>query len=274
MALTINTNIGSLIAANQLNQLNKQGDRLAEQATTGKRIRNSSDDAAGLAVYMGMKSQLTGNTAALQNISRGNDLLSTQEGMYKQFNDIYDRMKTLATAAADETMSDADRAKSNTELQSQMQELDRIAKSTEYNGIKLADGSVTSLNLQVGAGTSASDKIAVSLSDMQVSSLTITGGGISSAANAATFLGNLKTDMDSLATKMASNGALVNRLDFASKNLTSMNENLEKSMGTIMDADMAKVAADQSKNQALQQLGLSMLTRANQQPLNYLSLFA
>jgi flagellin len=274
MALTINTNIGSLIAANQLNQLNKQSERLSEQATTGRRINSSKDDAAGLAVYMGMKSQKTGNDAALQNISRGNDLLSTQEGMYKQFNDVYDRLKTLATNAADETMSDTDRAKSNTELQAQMQELDRIAKSTEYNGIKLADGSVTSLNLQVGAGTSASDKIAVSLSDMQLASLTITGGDITSSANAATFLGNLKTDMDSLATKMASNGALVNRLDFASKNLTSMNENLEKSMSTIMDADMAKVAADQAKNSVLQQLGIKMLGTSNAQPMNYLSLFA
>jgi flagellin len=147
--LSINTNVGSMIAANQLNMLNNQSQKLAEQATTGKRINSSSDDAAGLAIAMGMQTQLTGNKAALHNISRGNDLLSTQEGMQKQFTAIYDRMKTLATSAADETMSAADRAKSNTELQAQMQELDRIAKTTEYNGIKLGDGSVASINLQV-----------------------------------------------------------------------------------------------------------------------------
>jgi flagellin len=272
--LSINTNVGSMIAANQLNMLNNQSQKLAEQATTGKRINNSSDDAAGLAIAMGMQTQLTGNKAALHNISRGNDLLSTQEGMQKQFTAIYDRMKTLATSAADETMSTSDRAKSNTELQAQMLELDRIAKTTEYNGIKLGDGSVASINLQVGAGTTANDKINFALTDMQTSALNITGGNISTAAGASTFLDNLKLDTDSLATNMANNGAMVNRLDFASKNLTSMNENLTKSMGTITDADMAQVAADQAKNQTLQQLGLKMLSTANQKPMNYLSLFA
>ena len=274
MTLSINTNIGASIAANQLNKLNNQANVLSEQATTGKRINSAKDDAAGLAVFMGMQSQFTGNKVAIQNISRGNDLLSTQEGMYKQFNDIFDRLKTLATSAADETMSADDRAKSNTELQAQMLELDRIAKSTEYNGIKLADGSVASINLQVGAGTSANDKINYALSDMQLASLNITGGDITSAANAATFLDNLELDLSGLSTKMASNGAMVNRLDFAKENLVSMNTNLEKSMSTIMDADMAQVAKDQAKNQALQQLGIKMLGTANQQPYNYLSLFA
>jgi flagellin len=272
--LSINTNIGSIIAANQLTGLNNQAQKLSEQATTGKRINSASDDAAGLAIYNGMKTQHTGNNAALQNISRGENLLSTQEGMQKQFAEIYDRLKTLATSAADETMSADDRAKSNTELQAQLQELDRIAKSTEYNGIKLGDGSVTAINLQVGAGTAATDKISYSLSDMQLSSLNISGGNITSAADAATFLDNLELDMDALSTGMASNGAMVNRLGFAKENLMSMNENLSKSMSTIMDADMAKVAADQAKNQTLTQLGIRMLSTSNQQPMNYLSLFA
>ena len=176
--LSINTNIGAAIASNQLNRLNRQAERLSEQATTGKRINSAQDDAAGLSIFMSMNTQYIGNKTAIQNISRGNDLLSTQEGMYNQFNTIYDRMKTLATSAADETMSTEDRAKSNTELQAQMLELDRIAKTTEYNGIKLADGSVAAINLQVGAGTTADDKINYALGDMQLSALNITGGNI------------------------------------------------------------------------------------------------
>jgi flagellin len=272
--LSINTNIGATIAANQLNALNTRSEKLSEQATTGKRINSASDDAAGLAIAMGMHSTLTGNKTALQNISRAKDLLATQEGMYTQFNSIYDRLKALATSATDETMSDADRAKSNTELQAQLLELDRIAKSTEYNGIKLGDGSVASLNFQVGANNTASDKIGYTLSDMQTASLNINGGSITSAANAATFLDNLKLDMDTLATGMANNGAMVNRLGFASENLTTMNENLEKSLSTLTDADMAFVAAEQAKVNAQQQLGLRALATANQQPLNYLSLFS
>jgi flagellin len=272
--LSINTNMGSIIAANQLNSLNKISEKLSEQATTGKRINKSSDDAAGMAIAMGMRTNMIGNESAIKNIGRGSDLLSTQEGMMKQINEIFSRMKTLATDAADETMSADDRAKSNTELQANIAEIDRIAKSTEYNGIKLGDGSVASINLQVGANNTANDKIAVSLVDMQTSAMSITGGNISSSASALTFLDNLKLDMDSLASNMSNTGATQNRLGFAKENLMSMNENLAKSLSTIEDVDMAKLAADQAKNQTLQQLGLRMLSTANQQPMNYLSLFA
>lgn len=272
--LSINTNIGSMIAANQLNNLNTQSQKLSEQATTGKRINHASDDAAGMAQAIGMRTQLIGNEAAQKNIGRGKDLLSTQEGMMTQINGIFERMKTLATDAADETMSADDRAKSNTELQEQIKEIDRIAKTTEYNGIKLGDGSVATINLQVGANNTADDKIAATLTDFQTSAMNITGGTIATAAGALTFLDNLKLDIDDLGTKLSGNGALQNRLDFAGKNLVNMNTNLAKSLSTIEDADMAKIAADQAKNQTLQQLGIKMLGTSNQQPMNYLSLFA
>lgn len=239
-----------MIATNQLNNLNTEQKKLATMATTGKRINASQDDAAGLAIYQGMKQNLIGNNAAIQNIGHGKDLLSTQEGMMNTINSIFDRMKTLATNAADDTMSAADRAKSNKELQDNMAEIDRIANSTTYNGIKLGDGSVASVNLQVGAGTTADDKIAVTLGDMRTSAMSITGGSITSSANASTFLDNLKLDQDALATKFGNTGAFQNRLDFASKNLINMNDNLKSSMSTIMDADMAEVAAAQAKNTA------------------------
>ena len=271
--LSINTNIGSMIASNQLNQLNKTYETLQEQATTGKRINSASDDAAGMAILMGMEKEFRGNKAAMGNISRGQDLLQTSEKAMSAQNDILSRLKELATQASDGTMSINDRAKANAEAQDLMLEIDRIADSTEYNGIKLMDGSVASLDLQIGAGTGAEDKITITNHDGQLASMNITGGDLNSAANAQTFLDNLELDTATLATGLGKVGAYQNRLDYASENLASMNEALASSMSSISDADMAEVAAELAKTEIQQQLGMSMLQRANQQPQSYLSLF-
>lgn len=274
MALTINTNIGAAIASNQLNKLNSDYQNLQEQATTGKRINRAADDAAGLAILTGMKMEYTGNETAMNNISRGKDLLATQEGAMQSINDMFTRMKELAVSSADGSISDADRSKNNQELQDLISEVDRIAAGTEYNGIKLLDGTVASIDLQVGAGTDASDKMTVNMYDATVANMNITGGDITSAANAATFLDNLELDTDTLTSAFSTVGAYTNRMDYATQNLSNINENLMASMSTIEDADMAKVASEMAKNQALQQLGLQTLGKANQQPYNYLSIMA
>lgn len=271
--LSVNTNMGALIAANQLNNLNNDYNKIQEQATTGKRINSAADDAAGLAIVMGMEQERRGNDMALNNISRGKDLLSTQEKAMGAVDEMFGRLKELAVGAADGTMSATDRAKNNAEAQDIMQEIDRISQSTEYNGVKLQDGSVASVDLQIGAGTGAEDSLTVNLYDGQLASMNITGGDLTSAANAQTFLDNLALDSDALATGLATIGAVNNRLDFASNNLKSMNESLASSMSSIEDADMAKVAAELKKNEVLQQMSYSMLGKANAQPGNYLSLF-
>ena len=272
--LTVNTNMGALIAANQLNRLNGEYEGLKEQATTGKRINSAKDDAAGMAILMGMQSQFKGNQAALGNISRGEDLLGTKEAALGSLNGMMLRLKELATGAADGTMSDADRAKSNAEAQSVMEEMGRIASTTEYNGIKLLDGSVTSVDLQVGGRNDADSRIGVGMFNASMSEFGIDGGDLSSAANAQTFLDNLELDIGKLAGALGNVGAVGNRLEFAREGVVSANEGLQKSMSSIEDADMAKVSADLAKNEILQQLGYSMMQRSNAAPQSYLSLFA
>lgn len=274
MALTINTNVGAAIAANNLNGLNNQFEKLQEQSTTGKRINKAADDAAGLAILTGMRQEHIGNESAMKNMSRGKDLLATQEGAMNQIKDIYDRMKTLAVDSADGSISTADRGKNNQELQDLISEVDRISANTEYNGIKLLDGSVASLDLQVGSGTGASDKVTVNLHDATIASQNINGGDITTAANSATFLDNLALDIESMTSAFSTVGSYTNRLDYATENLVETNKNLEKSMSTIEDADMAKVSREMAQNNALQQLGFQALGKANQQPFNYLNIMA
>jgi len=271
--LTVNTNIGAMIASNQLNTLNNEYGKLQEQATTGKRINSASDDAAGLAIVMGMTMEYRGNEAAMRNISQGKDLIGTQESAMNSIGEMFTRLKELAVGASNGTMSTADRAKNNQEAQDIMLEIDRIATNTEYNGLKILDGSNASIKLQIGNGTSTDNQLTLNMYDATLANMSINGGDLTSVANAQTFLNNLDLDNTDLSLGLATIGSYSNRMDYASKNLTEANINLESSMSSIQDADMAKVSADLSKNEILQQMGYSMLSKANTQPGNYVNLF-
>ena len=271
--LTVNTNIGSIIATNQLNSLNRDYQNLQEQATTGKRINHAKDDAAGMAIVMGMTAEYKGNEMALRNIGQGNDLMSTQEGALGTVDTMFDRLKELAVNASNGTMSVPDRAKNNQEAQDIMLEIERVSQSTSYNGLKILDGSNATIDIQAGSGTSADNKITLTMYDSSLSGMSINGGDLTSVANAQTFLDNLVLDKESLSAGLATIGATNNRLEYASDNLKSMNKSLSASMSTIEDADMAKVSMDIAKNEVLQQLGYSMLGKANAQPGNYVNLF-
>ena len=271
--LSINTNIGAMIAANQLNSVNKTYEDLQLQATTGKRINSAKDDAAGLAIHMGMNKEFRGNEAAMKNINNGKDLLSTQEKSLNVVNDMFVRLKELAVSASDGSISGDQRGIINQEAQDIMLEIQRSSENAKYNGINILDGSNATIQLQVGAGTDDSDKITLNMFNASLDEFDIDGGDLSSVANAQTFIDNLDADMGKLGNAFARIGAYENRLDFANKNLVSQNESLEKSMSTISDADMAKVSKELAKNETLMQLGYSMLSRSNAQPGQYLSLF-
>lgn len=271
--LTINTNMGAQIASNQLSKLNDQSLDLQKQATTGKRINSASDDAAGMAIATGMKMEIRGNEAAMSNISRGQDLLSTQEGTMSSIKDMLERMKTLAVSSSDGTLSATDRTTNNQELQDIMLEVDRLANSSEYNGKKLLDGSSATINLQIGSGTGAEDKLSLSMHNATIASMSINAGDVSTEASAQTFLDNLELDITALNTSFSTVGAYSNRLDYASDNLINMNENLSSSLSNIEDVDMAKLATEQAMNQVKQQLSYNALGMANQNQQSILSLF-
>ena len=274
MSLTVNTNIGAMIAGNELTRINNSYEKLQEQATTGKRINSASDDAAGLAIVMGMQKEYRGNEAALKNINQGKDLLSTKESALNTISDMFLRLEELAVGASNGTMSDTDRTTSNQEAQYILSEITRISESTTYNGIKILDGTNANIGLQIGNTTGTESKMTVALSDFTVDNLSIDSGDLTSAANAQTFMDNLKTDMETMKTALGTIGAYTNRLDYASNNLVSANESLKSSMSTIQDADMAKVSQELAKNEVLRQMGFAMLSKSNQAPFSYLNLIA
>lgn len=151
MSLVINTNVASLNSQRQLMNSGTALDRATERLSSGQRINSAKDDAAGLAISNRMTSQVRGLDQAIRNANDGISLIQTAEGALQETTNILQRMRELAIQSANGIYSDADRKTLDAEVQQLISEMDRIAKSTSFNGQKLLDGSLGNVKLQVGA---------------------------------------------------------------------------------------------------------------------------
>lgn len=245
--------------------------------STGFRINSASDDAAGLAVSTSFETTLSSSKVASKNVQIGSNLLTTTEGTLGVIKSNLQRIRDLAEQSANGTYSADDRAAMKAEAQQRALEIDRLANSTSFNGIKLLDGTQSSgIAIQVGTGSSADDSLTISsdvFAKATVSAIQLTpAGGTSidsafeSAASSKAFLANCTTALTNITNRQTKIGAFQNRLSAAGKNLTVQQTNLTAANSTIKDADVAEESANYVKNQILQSASASLLAAANQAP--------
>lgn len=190
MAQIINTNIASLTAQRNLNKSQSSLATAMERLSSGLRINSAKDDAAGLAISDRMTSQIRGLDQAVRNANDGISFAQTAEGALSTAGDAMQRIRELAVQAANDTNSASDRQAINNEVQQLIQEVNRIATSTQFNGQNILDGSLSTLVFQVGAN--AGQTISVSGVDARGSQLgaaQLTGTSLT-AAEIATAVGN------------------------------------------------------------------------------------
>lgn len=181
MAQVINTNIASLNAQRNLNTSQGSLTTALQRLSTGLRINSAKDDAAGMAISTRMTSQINGLNQAVRNANDGISLAQTAEGGLSNATDLLQRMRELAVQSANATNSGLDRASLQQEVSQLRDELDRVANSTNFNGINLLDGSFSAQAFQVGANNTAADRIQInSIANVQSSKL---GGGASGTAS-------------------------------------------------------------------------------------------
>ena len=181
MTSIINTNISSLTAQRNLSMNQASLSTSMQRLSSGLRINSAKDDAAGMAISSRMSSQISGMNQAARNANDGISLAQTAEGGLASATDLLQRMRDLAVQSANSTNSDADRASLQAEVGQLKSELDRVANTTAFNGIKLLDGSFTAQAFQVGANATVSDRIQVnSIANMRVTAL---GSGLSGSAS-------------------------------------------------------------------------------------------
>ena len=166
MAQVINTNIASLNTQRNLNKSQNALNTSLQRLSSGLRINSAKDDAAGLAISERMTSQIRGLNQAARNANDGISLAQTAEGALGSIGENLQRIRELAVQSRNATNSDEDRAALDAEAQQLKDEIDRVAKSTNFNGINLLNGTFGNKSFQVGAGTSASDRIDVGASAM------------------------------------------------------------------------------------------------------------
>lgn len=277
MAMRINTNIEALNIQNKLSTVNAKVGESLQRLSSGYRINSAKDDAAGYAVANSFKAKLSSLRVAYQNASESTSMLQVADGAYNKIQDIMIRMKDLATQAASGQITNDNRTLLNTEFTKLQSELDRIAQSSQYNGVTLVfstgTGTAASFTFQVGASNIASDRISVSLSAVSSSSLGIsTNVGIGTAGSAAAAMTALDTALTSVNNYMAEVGSYQNRLQYTMDNLNVMIENYSASESAIRDVDMAAEVTKFTKNQILQQTGMAMLAQANSAPQQILTL--
>ncbi len=260
-AMNANRNLGSVTNAQA---------KSTEKLSSGYRINRAADDAAGLTISEKMRSQIRGLNKASANAQDGISLIQVAEGALNETHSILQRMNELATQAANDTNTSTDRDAIQKEMDQLTSEIDRIRSTTQFNTMNLLDGSFTGKNLQVGS--LCGQKIGISITNMNASTLQVSGLKVSSFSSAGAAMASIQAAINSVSEMRSTLGALQNRLEHTINNLDATSENTQAAESRIRDVDMAEEMVEYSKNNILAQAGQSMLAQANQSTQGVLSL--
>ena len=282
MALSIHTNYSSLVTQTNLNKTNNALGTNQQRLGTGLRINSAADDAAGLQIATRLNAQSRGMAVAMRNTNDAVSMLQTAEGAFSEMTDIVQRMKDLATQAANGTNSANDLTALNSEYAELGKEISNILDNTKYAGEALLTGGKLAGAMTFQIGASGSETLALDLS-AGLGKLTTAGDlvdglaiDLTAASGAAAGpqggIAKLEGALNDIGSLRASLGANINRLNHTANNLANMRDNTEMAKGRIMDADFASESATMTKNSMLLQSGISMLKQAGQMPGMVMSL--
>lgn len=302
MALYVNTNINSLIAQRSLSSSTSGYQNAITRLSTGYRVNQAGDDAAGLCVAQRLDTQVRGNKRAMLNVEDGLNMMYIVEGGMSAASEDLQRIRELCLQAANGIYSEDQQQTLMNEMKERLADIDVIANTTVFNGLNLTNGTNTKgIVLQSGSGSNGANNsidVTSALTNLRTSALgirinivnmgdatastpaagymapgtydsdnpPIVNGSTWTGDNIREYIDALDTAIDLIAQNRSQLGAYENRLSSVSDNLTSMNENYTRSYSQIMDADMAEESANMVKYQVLQQTSAAMLAQANQIP--------
>ncbi|WP_460816682.1 flagellin N-terminal helical domain-containing protein [Microbacterium petrolearium] len=280
MGMQINTNVSALNAYRNLSNTQNDLSKSLEKLSSGLRINRAADDAAGLAISEGLRSQVNGLNVAARNAQDGISVIQTAEGALTEVHSILQRMRDLAVQAGNDSNNDKSRAAIQTEVDQLTSELTRISTSTNFNGISLLTGATAGdgsgqLTFHVGAGgVAANDQIVVDLTGADVTAVATAVGALTfdTAANAAASIAALDTQITNISSARAELGAAQNRFESTINSLNVSAENLSAAESRIRDTDMASEMVKYTAANILSQAGTAMLAQANQSTQGVLQL--
>jgi flagellin len=284
MPISLGSNIASLQAQRRLSS---SSDRLAqtfERLSSGQRINKASDDAAGLAIADSLRADQRVATVAIRNANDGISSIAIADSALAEIGNVLTRLAELSEQSANGVFSVVQRQALSNEFTSLASEIERIAVTTEFNGVKLLSGNST-LTLQIGFDSSSTSQISFTGVQGTLNSLGLAAANSSAlsfsiqgaTADAGQSASRLALDavndaIQSLATTRGTLGATESRLRVAVNNLSVARENFAAAESRIRDVDVAAEAAELTRLNILQQAGAAILAQANQQPALALNL--
>ncbi len=284
MPITLGTNISSLQAQRRLGTSSAKLSTTFERLSSGQRINRASDDAAGLAIADSLRADQRVATVAIRNANDGISTIAITDSALGEIGNVLSRLAELAEQSANGVYSIEQRSALSNEFVSLASEIERIAVTTEFNGVKLLSGN-SSVTLQVGFDSASTSQISFTGIQGTLASLGLAGTGNSaltfSINGASTDAGQsasrlaldaVNSAIQSLASSRGVLGATESRLNVAINNLSVARENFAAAESRIRDVDVASEAAELTRLNILQQAGAAVLAQANQQPSLALSL--
>lgn len=274
--MRIQNNVSALNALNNTTKNENALTRNIRKLSSGYRINSAADDAAGLAISEKMRSQIRGLGKAVQNANDGISAAETAEGSMQEVTNILQRMRELTVQATNSGTYEAGQVKNlNAEFEQLLDEIDRIADASAYNGTTISG---ETFSFMVDANGNVSNNITLKVNGFNTTSLSLNGETLMNgdAAKTASELNSVieKIDdaIDSVTSTRADIGAVTNRLEYTVNNLTTMKENLTQAESRIRDVDMSAEYVEMTKNSVLNQASVAMLAQANSTTQNVLSL--
>ena len=278
MGLRINTNISSVQALRSLSDVTDDQNQAVQRLSSGKRINHAADDAAGLAISDKLQAEIRGTLQAKRNAQDGISMIQVAEGGMQEISNILVRLRELSVQSSSDTLGERERQFTDQEFQALSLEVDRIAKSTQFNGRSLLDGSVDDdLDFQIGnRNDDFNDRISfeptkaiATLDHLGVDGLTVT-----EKEDAQENLAKIDEAIETISSNRANLGSLQSRLESTVNNLETFQESSMAANSRIRDADVAIESANLARANILSAANTSILAQANSSPATALKLVA
>ena len=277
MALTINTNLSSMIVQSNLSKATSSLNNAIERMTTGYKINHASDNAAGYSITRNWETQLGSLDVAADNAATGADMMTTLEDTYSLVSSHLQRVRDLTEQAANGTYGSDSLKAIQSEITARLDEVDRIAANCEFNGLKMMNGSMGDINLQVGLYSSADSQIILDASLFEKGDIKSLFGeekadvaekcaGLKKGTAASSMLDKIDEVINEISGRVTTLGAAQNRIESAVESIGVQTENITSSLSTLRDADVAEESSNYIKAQILQQASATLLATANQTP--------
>jgi len=276
MGLRIASNMASQEVQRNLKSTNNAIEDSYSKLSSGDRITKAADDAAGLAIGTRLEAQTRGLKQATRNANDGISLVQTAEGGLNETSNILIRLRELSVQAASDTVGDNERELLNKEYQQLVQETDRIANATVFNGTNLLNGESEggAMEFQVGAFAGEQNQITFdpSATDATASSIGVDSTGVSSKGDALDSIAMIDEAIDRVSGMRANLGASQSRLQATVANLETQTINQDEARSVIMDVDVAEETAKLASKSVVKSAGISTLAQANSIPNSALRL--